>query len=96
MAYINVHDWKCEQVTEWLKGQHGVKVINHQFQAKISFFKGIEFINKNYLSAFSNNFWNGSKLLNIRPYELNELGIKKIGHQEVILEAIEHLKNFVS
>lgn len=37
MAYINVHDWKCEQVTEWLKGQHGVSAINHQFQAKISF-----------------------------------------------------------
>jgi connector enhancer of kinase suppressor of Ras 2 len=58
--------------------------------------KGIEIINPKHLSAFFNNEINGSKLLNIRPYELCELGIKKIGHQEIILEAIEHLKNFVS
>lgn len=62
---------------------------------KISF-EGIEIINPKYLSAFFNNAINGSKLLNIRPYELCELGITKIGHQEIILEAIEHLKNFVS
>lgn len=22
MAYINVMEWRCEQVTEWLKGKH--------------------------------------------------------------------------
>lgn len=35
-------------------------------------------------------------MLNIRPYELEELGIRCIGHQEVILEALEVLKNCVS
>lgn len=24
MAYINVFDWKCEQVSEWLKGKQEV------------------------------------------------------------------------
>lgn len=60
-------------------------------------FEGIEIITSNsyYLSAFANNFINGNKLLNIRPYELFELGITKIGHQETIIEAIENLKFFV-
>lgn len=26
MAYINVFEWKCEQVTEWLKGKHKIVV----------------------------------------------------------------------
>lgn len=30
MAYINVSEWKCEQVTEWLKGKCGVKAGNCQ------------------------------------------------------------------
>lgn len=34
--------------------------------------------------------------MNLRPYELEELGILSVGHQEIILEAVEHLKNFVS
>lgn len=49
-----------------------------------------------YLTSFTNNQINGTQLLNIRPYELEELGIKSIGHQEIILEALEVLKNFVS
>lgn len=62
------------------------------FSSKI----GIEVVvnNSQYLSAFSNNFFNGTKLLSLRPYELIEIGITKIGHQEIILEAVENLKNF--
>ncbi|KAG5675693.1 hypothetical protein PVAND_005577 [Polypedilum vanderplanki] len=74
MAYINVNDWKCEQVIEWLKG--------------------IECVNNFYIKAFANNQIGGFQLLYITHTELNELGIKKIGHQELILEAVEHLKNF--
>lgn len=48
-----------------------------------------------YLKAFSNNQIDGRQLLNLRPYELEELGITIVGHQEIILEAVEHLKNFV-
>lgn len=42
-----------------------------------------------------NNQIDGEKLLNLRPYELEELGIKSVGHQEIILEAVEQLKNIV-
>lgn len=49
-----------------------------------------------YLDSFSNNQVSGEKLLNMRPYILEELGVNVIGHQEIILEAVEHLRNFVS
>jgi connector enhancer of kinase suppressor of Ras 2 len=49
-----------------------------------------------YTHSFTNNGVSGKQLLNIRPYELEQLGIKLIGHQEIILEAVDYLKNFVS
>lgn len=49
-----------------------------------------------YLTSFTNNQINGMQLLNIRPYELEELGVKSVGHQEIILEALRVLKDFVS
>ena len=52
-------------------------------------------MNNFYIKAFANNQIDGVSLLNLRPYELEELGIISVGHQEIILEAVEHLKNFV-
>jgi connector enhancer of kinase suppressor of Ras 2 len=49
-----------------------------------------------YLQSFTNNEVGGRQLLNIRPYELEQLGMHSIGHQEIVLEAVETLKNFVS
>lgn len=48
-----------------------------------------------YVQSFTNNQVGGQELLNIRPYELEQLGISSIGHQEIVLEAVEHLRNFV-
>lgn len=56
---------------------------------------GLEFMNSHYIKAFSNNQIDGEKLLHLRPYELEEIGIKSVGHQEIILEAVEQLKNVV-
>lgn len=47
-----------------------------------------------YIHSFANNEIKGQTLLNIRPYELEELGITSIGHQEIVLEAVEQLRNF--
>lgn len=47
-----------------------------------------------YINAFTNNEIKGQALLSIRPYELNELGMQKIGHQEIVLEGVEQLRNF--
>lgn len=50
----------------------------------------------NYVYSFANNQVGGRQLLNIRPYELEQLGMLSIGHQEIVLEAVENLRNFVS
>lgn len=47
-----------------------------------------------YVQSFSNNEVTGQQLLNIRPYELDQLGMYSIGHQEIVLEAVELLRNF--
>lgn len=47
-----------------------------------------------YVKSFTNNEVKGQQLLNIRPYELEQLGMQTIGHQEIVLEAVEHLRNF--
>nr|CAD7448172.1 unnamed protein product [Timema bartmani] len=49
-----------------------------------------------YIHSFLNNEVNGQQLLNLRPDDLNHLGVHKLGHQELILEAVEHLRNFVN
>ncbi|CAH1710993.1 unnamed protein product [Chironomus riparius] len=60
----------------------------------IEWIKGIECVNKFYIKSFFNNQIDGQQLLKISYSELTELGIVKIGHQEIILESIDHLKNF--
>lgn len=47
-----------------------------------------------YVNSFTNNEIDGQQLLHIRPYELEQLGIYSIGHQEIVLEAVEQLRNF--
>ncbi|XP_023711372.1 uncharacterized protein LOC111866550 isoform X3 [Cryptotermes secundus] len=74
MAYVNVAEWKPEQVTEWLKGLDNAILL--------------------YVHSFLNNEVNGQQLLNLRPDDLDHLGVHKLGHQELILEAVEHLRNF--
>lgn len=39
---------------------------------------------------------NGTRLLMLRCDDLEYLGMHIIGHQELLLEAVEHLRNFVS
>ncbi|XP_018897509.2 uncharacterized protein cnk [Bemisia tabaci] len=74
MAYVNVAEWKPDQVTDWLKGLDDVLLP--------------------YLHSFLKNEINGQYLLNIQHDELEKLGIFKLGHQEIILEAVEQLRNF--
>lgn len=48
------------------------------------------------MHAFLNNLVDGQQLLSFGPNDLEHLGVHKIGHQEIILEGIEHLRNIVS
>ncbi|XP_068147823.1 uncharacterized protein cnk [Drosophila tropicalis] len=56
--------------------------------------KGLDESMKSYLYEFSKNEIGGRALLNIRPYELENLKMLRIGHQEIVLEAVENLRNF--
>ena len=47
-----------------------------------------------YVHSFCNHNVNGQQLLNLRPEDLDQLGVSKLGHQEIILEAVEYLRNF--
>lgn len=48
-----------------------------------------------YARSFINNDVTGQGLLNLTVDDLNKLHVEKLGHQEVILEALEMLKNLV-
>lgn len=74
MAYVNVADWKPDQVADWLKG--------------------LDLSIHRYVESFLNNHVNGQHLLNLQPDDLEHHGIFKVGHQEIILEAVDHLRNF--
>ncbi|OXU26706.1 hypothetical protein TSAR_000117 [Trichomalopsis sarcophagae] len=74
MAYVNVAEWKTDQVCEWLKGLDNSALP--------------------YVHSFMNHNVNGQQLLNLRPEDLEHLGVFKLGHQEIILEAVEYLRNF--
>ncbi|XP_037046190.1 uncharacterized protein LOC119081403 isoform X1 [Bradysia coprophila] len=56
--------------------------------------KGLDNSMYTYIKSFTNNEVRGQQLLNIRPYELEQLSMHSIGHQEIVLEAVEHLRNF--
>lgn len=62
----------------------------------IILFLGLDSIIVPYIHSFLNNQVNGQQLLNLGPDDLEHLGVLKMGHQELILEAVELLRNFVS
>lgn len=57
---------------------------------------GLDNVIAQYNTSFLNNGVTGHQLLSLRADDLEHLGVKTLGHQETILEAVEHLRNFVS
>jgi len=49
-----------------------------------------------YIKYFIDTDVNGQKLLDMQPNDLDKIGVRKIGHQELILETVDLLRNFVS
>jgi connector enhancer of kinase suppressor of Ras 2 len=56
--------------------------------------KGLDSIILQYTTSFLNNGVTGHQLLSLRAEDLYNLGVKSLGHQEVILESVEHLRHF--
>ena len=74
MAYVNVMEWKAEQVAEWLRGLDDVVYP--------------------YAHFFLNNDVTGQGLLHLTVDDLYKLHVEKLGHQEIILESLDLLRNF--
>lgn len=62
----------------------------------LQFVAGLDSVVVPYIHSFLNNKVNGQQVLNLGPDDLEHLGVYKLGHQELILEAVEYLRNFVS
>lgn len=50
-------------------------------------------VSLNYSESFRNNNINGQRLLHLTVSDLIKLNVEKLGHQEIILEGLEKLKN---
>jgi len=97
MAYVNVADWKSDQVADWLKGIHNFIKYLIIFSRIYNFFLiGLDCVILPYIKYFIDTDVNGQKLLDMQPNDLDKIGVQKIGHQELILEAVDLLRNFVS
>ncbi|KAL0110356.1 hypothetical protein PUN28_013781 [Cardiocondyla obscurior] len=55
---------------------------------------GLDSTVRPYIHSFLNHSINGHQLLNLQPQDLEDLGVVKLGHQEIILEAVEYLRRF--
>lgn len=60
------------------------------------YFIGLDNVILPYIKYFMDIDINGQKLLDMQPNDLDKIGVRKIGHQELILEAVDLLRNFVS
>ena len=58
-----------------------------------SFVPGLDDTIYPYAHSFLNNNVTGKGLLNVTVDDLYKLQVEKLGHQEIILEALEHLRN---
>jgi hypothetical protein len=68
----------------------------HVIQCPCSFFSsGLDDCILPYAHFFLNNNVIGQGLLNLTVDDLNKLRVEKLGHQEIILEALELLRNLV-
>uniref|UniRef100_K7F5V7 Connector enhancer of kinase suppressor of Ras 2 n=1 Tax=Pelodiscus sinensis TaxID=13735 RepID=K7F5V7_PELSI len=65
--------------------------IHGHYSLNMHFFLGLDDCLQQYIKNFEKEKINGEQLLHITHQELEELGVTRIGHQELILEAVDLL-----
>ncbi|XP_023248126.1 uncharacterized protein LOC106642128 isoform X3 [Copidosoma floridanum] len=70
-----------------------VNVLEWNTNQVCEWLKGLDNSVLPYVHSFMNHNVNGQQLLNLRPEDLEQLGLFKLGHQEIILEAVEFLRS---
>lgn len=104
MASLNVAEWTPDQVAEWLSGECRRREEMSQGQGVLCYVvtcvscrgAGLGAPVEPYAAGLRARGLAGARLLTLRCDDLEALGVRLIGHQELILEAVEHLRNFVS
>ena len=79
--------------------EYYVNVLDWDPLTVVEWLNGLELepsVSKNYCESFRNNNINGQRLLHLTVSDLIKLNVEKLGHQEIVLEGLEKLKNFVS
>lgn len=71
------------------------EIIAHKLFIYCWLSSGLDNVIAQYNTSFLNNAVTGHQLLSLRADDLEHLGVKTLGHQEIILEAVEHLRTFV-
>lgn len=61
----------------------------------LTIFSGLEDVLQQYVPNFESRGVTGKELLILDYDEMEQLGITKLGHQELMFEAIEHLNKLV-
>jgi hypothetical protein len=70
-----------------------INVLAWKCEHVVQWLRGLDDSIYPYCYYFVNNNVNGQKLLNLTVSDLTKLHVEKLGHQEIILEALEKLKN---
>lgn len=73
-----------------------VLVVTNTYSSAILHISGLDDCLQQYVSVFERAGVSGDRLLRISHAELEELGVSRIGHQELILEAVDLLCALVS
>lgn len=103
MSSLNVAEWSVDQVADWLSGAFrdsgDVVVVWSRWVTSHVVCVGVAGLGPTvarYVPTLRERGLDGAKLLALRCDDLEYLGMNIIGHQELVLEAVEHLRNFVS
>lgn len=56
---------------------------------------GLDDVIQQYVVHFKDKDVNGKKLMMLTHYDLEKIGVRKLGHQELILEAVDLLRSLV-
>ena len=71
------------------------QIKRRKLEIENDYFLGLDDSIYPYAHYFINNNMTGQGLLNITVDDLYKLHVEKLGHQEIILEGLDHLKNLV-
>lgn len=61
----------------------------------INVISGLDDVIQQYVVHFKDKDVNGKKLMMLTHYDLEKIGVRKLGHQELILEAVDLLRSLV-